>query len=973
MGKKIKLKLVFKALILASFLFSMPVDNIVVRNIAFNFNNNQLEIENIDTYNVNDEIVFYIVNFKPSGFLLISGDDKLKPIIGYSYNSVFDKNNLPEQLEVLLDVYAQNYFDIITNQNFVSQEVENLWKNYILDGFSIARDIEPLITANWDQGGSWNDQCPGNALVGCVAVSMAQIMYYWGSPYTGSGNTNYYHSDYGLIQADFENTEYDFDSMFDNSATASSQLLLFHSGVSVEMNYGESGSGAYVCYTNVNAKNSLRDYFNYDDAIQCVSRNNYNENQWKELLFDQLDRGWPIIYRAYTDGGGAGHAWNVDGYSGDLFHCNWGWGGSSNGYFDINSMNGFNVDQGATINIVPDGLESPIALFEYEIDNLVVHFTDLSSEINDVNIVEWNWNFGDGNFSNDSSPVHIYSDSGEYQVTLTVMNEYGIDGEIYYENIIIQSCSEALDQCGICGGDNEYLDCNGQCAEWSPICNDINFDGFIGYEACFGYIGLGSDDIFSDNYGNDDCGQCGGNNLTCTGCIDPNADNYNEFNLIDDGSCTYIEYGPGYALSFDGEGDYVLINDSSPTNAFDYGTEEFTITAWIKPSSLNATYTEHNIPNPFITNTLVDISLSSFIGEYYSNPGSNNSPEFGDLILTRYDDVINFNWGNGSPDPLIPNNDFQIRWSGTIFCESDGEYLFRSRTDDGVRLYIDDNLVIDHWQDQGPTNRYGSIVLDSGIYNCIMEFYENGGGATAELYWTPPGQVESLLSPASSSNNGNLELGVNNDGNMSLFLNQNCESDSMVFGDNNILIDEWNAIALIYNQGNISVSINNNIYFRSTCGDYLNESLGTNLIIGGSLYDNIYFNGQLDEVRILNYAMSEQNIYNYMMNRIDNNSEGLLAYWRFDEDEGTVVFDQSFSNNGLIYGDAYRVISHANYDPNLNYGDVNNDSNIDILDVIVLVDIVLGNFHFTYDSDLNNDGNIDVIDIIVLVDIILSN
>ena len=135
----------------------------------------------------------------------------------------------------------------------------------------------------------------------------------------------------------------------------------------------------------------------------------------------------------------------------------------------------------------------------------------------------------------------------------------------------------------------------------------------------------------------------------------------------------------------------------------------------------------------------------TFLGQYYSNPGSAGAPDFGDLILTRNDDVINFDWGGGSPDNSIPSDDYQVRWTTTLDIETTGEYNFRSYTDDGVRLYIDDELIIDNWQDQGPTSRYGSINLSQGSYDCVMEYYENGGGAVASLYWTPPGATESLV------------------------------------------------------------------------------------------------------------------------------------------------------------------------------------------------------------------------------------
>ena len=126
------------------------------------------------------------------------------------------------------------------------------------------KTFDPLITAKWVQGGNWDNMCPGEALVGCVAVSMAQVMYKWGSPTQGSGYHSYTHPDFGFIEADFGNTTYDFGGMLDNSATLESQLLLSHSGVAVEMDYGYDGSGAWVCNYDINAKNALRDNFNYD-------------------------------------------------------------------------------------------------------------------------------------------------------------------------------------------------------------------------------------------------------------------------------------------------------------------------------------------------------------------------------------------------------------------------------------------------------------------------------------------------------------------------------------------------------------------------------------------------------------------------------------------------------------------------------------------------------------------------------------
>lgn len=137
----------------------------------------------------------------------------------------------------------------------------------------------------------------------------------------------------------------------------------------------------------------------------------------------------------------------------------------------------------------------------------------------------------------------------------------------------------------------------------------------------------------------------------------------------------------------------------------------------------------------------------TFTGEYY-NGSTGGSPDFGELVLVREDFEINFDWGNGSPDPLVQNDGFQVRWTGTIYAEETGTYYFRSYTDDGLRLFIDEQPVIDEWWDTSPVSYYGQIDLDPGLHDLEMEYYENGGGAVAQLYWIPPNGVETLVEPS---------------------------------------------------------------------------------------------------------------------------------------------------------------------------------------------------------------------------------
>jgi len=116
-----------------------------------------------------------------------------------------------------------------------------------------------------------------------------------------------------------------------------------------------------------------------------------------------------------------------------------------------------------------------------------------------------------------------------------------------------------------------------------------------------------------------------------------------------------------------------------------------------------------------------------YSGQYFDNKTLTGTPK-----LTRTDEVINFNWGSGSPDPLIPSDNFSVRWTKTETFVA-GSYKFSMTGDDGVRLYIDNVLVIDKWIDQGATTYTTTKTLSAGSHTIKMEYYENGGGAVAKL------------------------------------------------------------------------------------------------------------------------------------------------------------------------------------------------------------------------------------------------
>ncbi|HOZ46185.1 MAG TPA: PA14 domain-containing protein [Candidatus Hydrogenedentes bacterium] len=131
---------------------------------------------------------------------------------------------------------------------------------------------------------------------------------------------------------------------------------------------------------------------------------------------------------------------------------------------------------------------------------------------------------------------------------------------------------------------------------------------------------------------------------------------------------------------------------------------------------------------------------------YYQDP--QNGTYFNNLVLNRVDATVNFDWGTGSPDSSIAVDDFSVRWSGYVVPQYSEVYTFVSRTDDGVRVWVDGALLIDHWVNQAPTEWSGttSAALQAGQrYAIVMEWYERGGGAVAQLSWESASQARAII------------------------------------------------------------------------------------------------------------------------------------------------------------------------------------------------------------------------------------
>jgi len=323
------------------------------------------EVNDFFVTKYNDNTCFYTFTFQNGGFVIVSADDNILPILGYSLNSKASENIENPATEHFLKKYKKEINDVIINERS-NNENTILWQKLINNNFEDypqIRDVSPLLNTSWNQNWSWNAACPidnqgpgGHVYVGCVAVAMAQVMKFWGYPTTETGYHSYTHAEYGFLEADFGN--YNFNNMQNSYPTTASRELLFHCGVGVNMDYGPDGSGANSDY----AEYAMKYYFDYALSLELVYKNSYPPSQWEELLRTELDNGRPMYYAG--EDVQYGHAWNCDGYQNtNYFHFNWGWSGYYDGYYYLNDLSpgsyDFTTNQQAIIGIEPPEIALP--------------------------------------------------------------------------------------------------------------------------------------------------------------------------------------------------------------------------------------------------------------------------------------------------------------------------------------------------------------------------------------------------------------------------------------------------------------------------------------------------------------------------------------------------------------------------------------------------------------------------------------
>lgn len=341
--------------------------------------------------NLSQQSYYVFPNANSKGFTIVSGDDRLPEIVGYSSQGSYDENNLPEGFVSFMKAY-QNLYNKVNLGD--AEALKNLaeikaWRNKKNASAASTSAVAPLLgNIEWDQTSPYNNMCPKYdsvhvAATGCVATAMAQVMAYYKYPKQLKADIPGYVNRWNGIPMEIptitqEEGVYDWDNMlpkYNKEANATQQQkdavakLMYHCGAAVRMSYGPE-SGAAV------SSSKLAKYFGYDaDLMMDLSRSSFTLDKWMQIIDTELAAGRPVLYGGQSSENG--HQFICDGKDENgLYHINWGWSGNQNAYFDLSILNpekggtgsgsaadGFNRYCTMTIGIAPDNgvVDAPLA------------------------------------------------------------------------------------------------------------------------------------------------------------------------------------------------------------------------------------------------------------------------------------------------------------------------------------------------------------------------------------------------------------------------------------------------------------------------------------------------------------------------------------------------------------------------------------------------------------------------------------
>ncbi len=328
------------------------------------------------TQKSNDKTLFYVFETTEGGFLIASANDNANAVLGYTANGTFRE-------ALAIPSFKSWVGDCAKALTFVANQPEASFKeDYNRQGTfrskarraNLPETISPLLgTIAWNQGAPYNRLCPlvqgTRCATGCVATAMAMVMKYWEWPIHGTGEVSYTSSTYNLeLSADFSQSTYEWKSMlnrydgeYTDEEAAAVAKLMSDVGISVRMNYGPS-SGS----NGQRIPLALANNFFYNKGVKYLERCYFDTEEWNSIIKGELSESRPVLMTGINYMDFVGHEFVLDGYNANgLYHVNWGWGGTSNGYFDVNFMSpdyqgiggsngGYVAEQAILADLYPD-------------------------------------------------------------------------------------------------------------------------------------------------------------------------------------------------------------------------------------------------------------------------------------------------------------------------------------------------------------------------------------------------------------------------------------------------------------------------------------------------------------------------------------------------------------------------------------------------------------------------------------------
>lgn len=396
-----------------------------------------------------NEDYFYVFNKGvDDGFIIVSADKRITPLIGFSNKGAFDPNHIPCGLKCLLEGYQEQIDYAIKHNISISNNAS---------ANSERADIEPMVKTTWDQGYPFNLLCPidptdgERSITGCTQVANAQLMYYHLWPDVGSGKNSYKWNNQTL-SADFTKVHFEWDKMrlsYDNETSNEEKqavaTLMYYCGIADNADFSSWSTCGYV------DTRRLHNYFNYKNQIQWLELKSTTLNAFESVIYNELQEKRPVLFLAEDEE--VGHLMVIDGYEsfGGLFHINLGWGGDCDGYYSLNIIDAFyHFDRNQSIfyNIEPDR-DAPSKSWIYPQTSFKL--TDDRSELvswtgpettidmnNDV--VFWNVNkIKTHAFQNDSAVESI-----NFPGQLSIIEENAVEGCPFLETVFIPRSVEGI-------------------------------------------------------------------------------------------------------------------------------------------------------------------------------------------------------------------------------------------------------------------------------------------------------------------------------------------------------------------------------------------------------------------------------------------------------------------------------------------------------------------------------------------------